>query len=431
MIPLLIMILGIMRDFQIFPVSKFIFVFVVLIALVIFNYENILYLLCFLIPLKNGIPGNYIFLLFALALLIKSPHINKKQIIFPSIIISYEVFLDVISPLSFNNVDLVSLCIRLFIVFFLIYDNVDKINMRKVSLSFAVGVVYLGFIVFFVSYKMVGINELFNGLRLGPTGRFFPKDSNLMLFTLNYNELGNFAAVGISFFIIIIYQLYCEEKRFVGTNQILCYMGVLFLFFCGLLTVSRTFLIVVFCEVLFVLFHNFKRKYLKILLGIMILFAILIKLFSFTKLGSTVLGRFVVNSELLTATGRTGLLKEYWGYQVSHISILLFGSGVVTYSTMHVNFSNAIHNMIQQVFFCYGLFGGLFFFYALLSPVLQMIKNKTKIAFPYFIPLFAILLFGQTIQILAPNNVLMIIPFCIWISEYELSQKGKEYSALT
>jgi hypothetical protein len=271
---------------------------------------------------------------------------------------------------------------------------------------------------------------MLTGNRLGPTTQFIPHTHDIMMFTVNPNGISYYTGIAFSCFIILLYQDYKETKLPWSINRTLYLIGLLVVLLGGLLSVSRTFVVVAVLATFIMFLHICNKQHWKLAVGIVIGTSILSIIFANTELGHTVLKRFVINKNLLTGSGRTDIFKNYLQYQLSHINILLFGTGALPYYQMRGNFLNSMHNMVQQLFFCYGLFGGAFFLYALFKPIGVMIKDKIKINVPYSLPFITIVLCAQTTQFLLPNDVLMLFPICILICEYNLSKKHPETDLL-
>jgi len=415
--PFLFITLCILRDFQVVPIDKFILVGVCAVAFIVLNYSEVLYFLCFLVPLKSGIPGNYIFILALLALLVKSPQIKKQQIIIGLAFILYETLLDVVSPYSIEKIEFISYISRLFLVFFLLYQDISEIDVKKACFWYGVGAFVLGLIITANSIRFLGAATTFGGYRIGRVKYFLP-DNHSLLFDINADGLGNFGAIGLSCFITVYYQNYLEGKGLWSKNQLLCLVLGVLTVACASLSVSRTLIVVVFFNFVFVLIGLYrvggKKRFLQLLVALFFLGL----LFLLTPVGQSYFERFTNIQSLVTGSGRTHIFREYFLYQTSHLKILLFGLGVRAYASMNHIFMNAIHNMFQQIIFCYGLLGGLPLLYFLIKPTYRTLKEQWYHNIHLLLPLLSVFLCAQTTQVLAPNDILMSLPVAIWASRY-------------
>lgn len=415
--PILIMILAALRDFQFIDPSKNVFIGIIIVAFVLLDYQNIFYLVCFLIPLKSGMPNNYILLFSSIALLLKSPHLKKRQIIIPFIIIAYETLLDFTASVPIEKMLFLSYVFTIFFVFFLIYADPSLLDIKKACLWYGIGTLVLVTIISISSIVHLGFMHVLSNTRVGRTKVFFPDIHNLM-FDIQADGFGNFAAVAFSCFTVSFYQYYLEEKKLFTKKQTLIFIGAIVVVLLGSLSLTRTFIIVVICDVFILIFGIFKYSSKKIALLSFFLFLLTGVVFLQTPNGQAFLERFLNKHEMLTGTGRTIIFGEYLTYQLAHIKVLLFGTGVRVYATMTKDFYSSTHNMVQQIIFCYGILGGVALIISLYFPVLKMLKDGFKLEIPYFIPLFTVSLLSQATQFLTPNDMLMSFPLCLFVCLY-------------
>jgi O-antigen ligase len=106
------------------------------------------------------------------------------------------------------------------------------------------------------------------------------------------------------------------------------------------------------------------------------------------------------------------LFAVYNNYLFSHVDAFLVGTGLFPMEST-VKAFNVPHNGFQQVFVAYGILGFIAFIF-LFYLIIKNAINKHKIDIVFYLPLIAMVAFIQTVQLLAPYELMMpiIIAFC-------------------
>ena len=98
----------------------------------------------FLIPLSCGISANYLFFILLIAILSKSRHCNKTQVVIPLIIIAQELVLTLFVDNSHSIITTISYCVIIFLTFFLCLENNNEdFDYKKCIVYYLVGVTTL------------------------------------------------------------------------------------------------------------------------------------------------------------------------------------------------------------------------------------------------------------------------------------------------
>ena len=188
----------------------------------------------------------------------------------------------------------------------------------------------------------------------------------------------------------------------------------------GLLSFSRTWMLVVAVIMLwYLIFEKQRNKLFMVVLMFLALFVVISQgwieqiLLTFTD-------RFELQN-METAGGRTELFHIYNEFWLSDISYVFFGTGTTFYKII-ANMPLSIHNSIQQIYVCQGLFG-------LLIYILVAIYFSRNYSSPYkdyvsYIPLIAVFLFSQSLQFLMPQFLMFPILGAAYVLRINTFKRG-------
>lgn len=392
------------RDIFMVDYSKWILVVLCVGATVFFNRKNLIYILCFMFPLFCGLPRNYILLFYILALILKKQSINPKLLCFMLFWVFWELFSTfwVLEP---NFVEVAGYCFHVTLMFYLIYDE-EAMNYRKCIDAYLWGTLALcGDILLRTLITAPG-----NLLYLFSQGwfRFGMADDKTMgmVIQLNANSLAYYCVVGVSCALVGLLSSKSGKKIFYIISMAIC--GLL-----GLLTVSRSFLLVLF--ILVVMGIYFMPKRINTIIPVIAVFSVLaagigLIFISYPEILEGLMNR-VQDSNVETAGERTVLFAKYLDAFLDDPRLLFTGTGVIYYKEI-TGIYNSMHNAIEQILVCFGIFGALAFISGLLIPVYRAIY-KHKIGGVHWLPLITVVLFVQTIQFINPDMLMM--PYVIGI----------------
>ena len=405
------------RDIGGIEFNKFVFLPIAVILFAFMDMEQLICSLCFLLPLLNGLPGNYIILAWILIYLLKTRYVKSKVIV----LFAIYVILEIISGIGLTEnslVDTFSYLAYLF-AFLMMINNDTEFSRKKCLWSYFIGVSIFVFITFFSTLVYAPSNWLTlfaNGWYR--FGNLTGVDS--MHIGTNANELAYFAAVGFSVGLVL---LALEAGNLVRRNII--YVLSLFVLILGALSTSRSYILVIAIIILFyfaVCKKSIKGFLIALLAMIIAVGVIYYILEQYPDLLTGFISRF--DSETTSTAGsRTILWQQYWEAFFSKVRYILLGTGVVGYKEA-TGLYHSTHNMFQQIIMCYGVPFGFVFIVSILRPAVACFKNiKTKVL---WLPLLAVLLFTQTIQFLNPWN--LMLHYIVGV--FALQTEGLDSSAL-
>lgn len=380
------------RDFAVVDLNKFYLVIATFGVAAILDYKRVIYLLCFLFPLSCGIPSNFIYPLLICILFIKDPQKSLNKVM-----LFIVIFLMEISHYGFYTFDtqiaeVVGYASFLFLMFYIIADNQKDVDSGKCITIFCIGaaVLLLGIII----NNTILISQLdpINGImRLGDNKELGDFEEARMMLTANANTIGYYSIAAISCLLVLQYY-----KKI---NSILFLILFAVSFYGGVLSVSRTWAILMIISVIIYLRfmkHNIVKSLL--LIGVLCI-GVVVFLSQDELILEFFTQRFTEDStNLSTAGGRTIIFQEYNAYLADNPLSLIWGEGAVYYKEAS-GIAYATHNALQQIIVSYGLVGLCIFICAFIRSTKKYFSKKELMA---ILPLCMMVLFVQTIQILNP-----------------------------
>lgn len=334
-----------------------------------------------------------------LALMIKNKRINAFQIIFP-------LFILLIELLHFASYSFITDFVRFLIYslyitpfFFVLFDdNLNDENVKNGMKFYILGTVVASLIIFVHSISVFGFQSMvFESFRMGASFDDYDAE-NMMVTNMNPNQL--------AFYVITAFSLLLYIKNLFH-NQLIKALLMIELVFTGLMSGSRTWIIVMaIILIAYFTFSKMKGRFSFILVTV-VLFIIAIKYNDYTNaLYSRYENRFE-ESNASTAGHRTETLADYHKWLINHPNRLVYGAGALYYNRI-CNIRYSVHNSIQQIFVCYGILGFLIF---TLCTVIyhNRYSKRNQARFWYYIPFIICFIFSQSGQFL--NPVSMMLPF--------------------
>lgn len=361
-------------------------------AAVLLDYKCLLYLLCFIFPLSCGIPSNYIYPLLILILLLKDNTLCFRKIIFFVVILFLEIIHYAFYTFDIEIAEIVGYSSFLFLLSYIVADNSKDLNHGKCLLYFCcgVGVLLLG-IVMNTNILLEQMPEVNEGLRIGETKNLGDFDEQRMMLSLNANTIGYYSIAAIS--CLLVLQYYRK------INIILFLILIAITFYGGILSISRTWaLLLVVSVITYMIMMKQDRAKGLIMIAIFCVGA-LVFIAKNPMILDSFMERFIGDAtNLATAGDRTTIFQQYNDYLANNPISLIFGTGAVYYGEV-TRLELSTHNATQQILVSYGLLGLGIFIVALFKSIKKHFNNKNLMA---ILPLFIMILFVQTIQILNP-----------------------------
>ena len=376
-------------------------------------YETLIYMLCFMFPLFCGIPRKYILLMFLILLLAKKRKVDGRIIVF----LFYWIVKEIVATFWVTQpewIELVGYCVHVCLLFYLIL-NEDVLNYKRCVDIYLLGTIILCGIIIVRTLLTAPSNWLYlfsNGwFRFGMA----EENTSGMVIELNANSLAYYAVVGLACSLFLFTESKGKQSVLYGLTAAVCLIT-------GLMTVSRSFLLVAALLIIWTLIFVPKnpRMTLGILFaGVLVVCGGMRILQSHPELLQGLTAR-LNNSNMATGGGRSVLFAKYLDAFLANHRLYFTGTGVTSYKEI-TGIYNSMHNATEQIFICYGIFGSILFFIGLLIPVVRCLRNNGTQAKMKCLPFIAVILFIQTIQFVNPDMLMM--PYVISI--YCLRVRGK------
>lgn len=392
-----------LRDIAGLEINKFIIVGFCSICFFLSDFKSLVLMVSFLIPLLCGMPGTYLLPLVLLLVLTKWG-ISKETII----LILFFTCLEIFNNLFYTKIninEIVQYCSFLGVLFFLVYSNWIKNNLKlqyDACQYYLFGSTFLCIVIWISTIKTATDNWLFlfaNGwFRFGDLQ--VDEFSDMML-KLNANSLAYFACTGA--ILALAFALNKIEK-----NKSQYFIIAALHIIIGIFTVSRTFFIVtLLCLVLMTIMSlRTKRQFLMLFTMLILIAVAMIAVLDYLpNVYDGIVHRFE-DDNISTAGGRKDIFMAYFDAFLSNPRFWLTGTGVLGYKEM-TGIYKSIHNALQQLIVCLGFPGCILFICSFAIPFINEIRSNVNRI--YILPLLAIFLFLQTIQVLNPCQLMLPI----------------------
>lgn len=403
--------LFVIRDIVGIAINKYLFLFYCIPFMVLGKYESIIYMICFMMPLFNGLPGTYILLIALTIMIIKKRTLQRNVLIY---IICFAA-LELIAALWYPNFDIVEYIGYLVFIswfFILLYDK------SEIELDICLECFFCGVTIFCLVVIISGLlTAPSNWLDLFAKGWFRFGETNtgggdIMMLRANSNELAYYSIAGVGVGLLI---LKWKEKFSKIFTCIL--LGIILI--SGLLSLSRSFILVVALVVALYIFSSLKSPKTFTVVAIMFTLIALAVSKYLTKYPDLLLGftaRFS-DSNITTAGGRTNLSMQYLHSFFNMPRCFITGTGVTQYKDI-TGVYGSIHNMLLQVFVCYGFVFSVVFLSIMLKPLLE--RKRTTIV--SWLTLIGIGLFVQTIQFINPYALMLPYVIAVYAVKIDLKE---------
>lgn len=398
-----IVILIIIRDLVGLNINKMLYIGIVAIFSILLSSKNIVRLVCFLIPFLNGLPGNWMLLVIIFIISFKSDfNITMKKMIFPFLIFTSELMHSIFYIQSFSTVlEIVKYMTFVTILCMIIFDYGVEIEYEKCILTFVTSIIIMCAIILCVTLKFMPIENVLSGtFRYGDLS--FLNLSGGMILSNNQNNIGYYCVLGIIMSLLLI-----NKKIY---NNFMMFIFILLLFSFGILTMSRAFILtsIVISMMYFVLTVKNISELVKNILYLLVSAISIYLLVKYTF--PDVIDGII---ERLTAIdgfgGRSTILSEYNTFLTSNIIYFIFGVGLFGIEIIS-KVDIAPHNGLQQILLSYGIIGIMILCVYLYMVIKSGKNNRTKSIIVY-LPLIAMIIYTQSIQLLNPFELMLpLIP---------------------
>lgn len=314
-----------LRDITGAAVNRYIFVAIALVSSVFMDIENCIAYMFFLMPLFNGLPGNYMRVVLLAAILIKRKSPKVQKIAFLSCMAL--CILEFMHIQAFSEVsNYVFWAISLLFVGMVANDCLEYIDEKKCILLFAISTALAFLVIFIVTYKMGYLELILYGrYRFGDFSDFAPAYITSMHLTLDPNFLGLYCIVSVmSVYVLVAYN---KVKKSIALPIIVVDL------IWGIVSLSRTFLIL--CVLFVIMAIYCERKNAKhFLYGIIFITLTGIALYAavahFFPTAITSLERRMNGADMAGGNGRVELSGIYLSRFADNYRMWLLGSGGIT-----------------------------------------------------------------------------------------------------
>lgn len=386
-----------LRDVAGYDMSKYIFVIFILVISIASNYQTLLSVISFTLPLLCGLPGNYLLPVWTV-LVIYHQYVNKTlnllSVIFCLIILIWELIVCSLYPYDFSVMSYISYASSLCLMCMLVSEK-GLFDYRMPIVCFCIGCCVLLAIIFTMYIKDPSLMFTEGGVRMG--GDVYADEGKMVLRT-NANNIGYLSVSAIACLLTLFYY------RKIKLLPFIILVSAAFVF--GMYSVSRTWAILVL--VTLVLYLLFQRK--NRILGFFMLSVFVLAFVVYFMNNELMLAAFVdrfTGYNIETGGERFTLFAEYNNFLFSHPLNFIFGTGAQLYKQV-TEIYYSTHNGLQQIWLSYGVVGFALFMSAY---VVLLKQNYVKGQFMACMPMLIVFMFIQTIQFLNPYSAMF--PFIV------------------
>lgn len=380
----------IVRDIYCLPISKYAYILVVAIYMLLGNKEDIFCCICFLIPIFSGIPLKNIIVVSLFCLFVKydeSIVLDKKCLVYSSLIL----ILETISILNdyFSVVEYIRFIMIFGFLLIFVLDQRKQLNYAKMIKFYLLGTAITIFILILQMLKYYTVKEFLGlGLRFGNVNEVLGLDPEIMRIFLNPNELGIQCALSICFLLVLFRSL----------PLVVSVPGMFFYCVVGIMTQSRTFIITLPCIAFIYLYGaNIKWK-AKIYYAFILAIILLITAFFVRNI---LLNYFLVLVRRFTeyediSNGRVSITLFYIFNSLSSVFRAVLGVGT---QNVHLKYNCLFvpHNLFLEIFINWGIIGFVFV-YLLFRRFFYLQKNSKEKSIYRYVPFIIYLIMLQTGQ---------------------------------
>ncbi|MFH0716833.1 O-antigen polymerase [Staphylococcus delphini] len=360
------------------PIPSMIQMGIVILLFLIVEKQSLLGLFCFTIMLSSSVllyVENIIFVVALIYKFRKEIRISKAFIVVILIFLweLTHVFINVNN--GFNESLIYTIGFGTCLLPFAIIKNIAKaMNVRKTLYLFFIG--YFGFtiIIFLSYYQTFGTFDITGNVnRFGYSAHAGTEDINSRVLLINPNTIGIYSALIISSVIVL---RHLKRLRI----DFLSVMMLIYALFIGLMTLSRTFILVTVLTIFIYFIVQINNKF--ILRWLMLISTVLLTVYfvlSQTQIIDMLKRRIFETNDI--SGNRLTIFNQYIHLVFREESILFFGVGMQNYIEKIKRFNgyidSATHNIVLEVLTIWGILGivlVLFLFYSSID-----IKNLKEI----------------------------------------------------
>ncbi len=384
---LLVSALVLLRDAGGFSFPKTLIVGIFVIAMALSDKSDIYCLLAFMTPISKGVSYSYIafFALFLLMFKVKKLKIGICALISIVGILMLELCSG-FRP-DFNFVDYVRFVGIFAVCFYFMNDRDNSYDVPKMMRFFLFGFIVTILSLWGQMLRQYSLASLFLiGIRFGDT-RGSLSISEGMVISYNENEL--------AFLCILSLWIGYSYFRYGGKLR-----GMIFMILAtvqGVLTQSRTFVLVLIVSLLVILLTSITSKN-SLLTILSLVVVVVLGIFLLRKYFVAYLENLILRFKEADISGNRGyIMKEYFNVWASMPWRILFGMGLQNYSARY-GLPFYAHNSTQEVLLIWGITGMFFVLMLMIVSVYSSKKTNPKAVLWQYAPFAIYLLTTQSAQ---------------------------------
>ena len=402
----LLIVLILSRSIGFYSLNQYILMCICCISLLCTTYKECKYLLFFLLPLSCALQA-FTISIGVLILYLKSPKKSFGNLAPFILLISLEL-IHLLNATNVTIVDFLYYSTYLFTFFYLLSDGDTTSSPRFCTKMFCYGLMVSLFAVIYGMIDTYGIVGAFSGLYRDGSVIGKSSNENAVGVSLNANSVAYYSLALIS--IILCNQSKLKISRFLITA------GIIISMLAGIISFSRTWIILLSLFILIVFFLTSQKK--AFLIAFLAALIIIPSFSGYSDITNGYSQRFQ-SEDIQTAGNRQGITRFLFNYLNDNPSAYIWGVGVLTYEE-YTQQAVSPHNATQQILVCTGLLGLLIFTITIYKYGRKnFLRNRDWIS---LLPFFICLLEIQTIQFLSPHFLLFPIIGTMYCMKPELEQ---------
>lgn len=389
-----------MRDIGDLSFNKYILLALCTLPMCILSYSNVLCLLSFLFALTFGIPSNFIYGIAVVVLLVKRKKNDAASLLLATLFATWTILETFLYGASVSAASLSGFVFRLFLLFMLLRDDSSDVDYEKAISLFSIGVIVTCVAVLGYFLKANSIESMINfGIRLGDASSYLEEGAEQgMKMNTNANNIACYCICAMG----------CCLNIFIQKRNVLWAVLYFVVFILGMLTVSRAFIVLgTFMTIYFI--HLSSRGNNPWYLKITLILIIIVGLYHFFNSDFISVFDKRFGNESISDDSRGFIFFGYWNAFWSDPLSILVGAGVYSHRDILFSFQ-ACHNMLQQILVSYGVIGFIVYISFLWNSFkneLKLFDSRSTVKMLALCPIVFTLLFQQTIQYLAPHDLML------------------------
>lgn len=291
----------------------------------------------------------------------------------------------------------------------------DTINYKLISRVMAISVIGIGIVIIYVHlYSGLGsILDLLDGNEVEQArfGMSTTKEGTQYGLNFNPNNLGLICNMAIASLFVLI-----SRKG----NNIFDYFLLTVCIILGFTTLSRTFVVVLVCQLLMYMILSQKTPKQKLAACLKFTLLVCLVIFILIQFAPFLLENFMLRNNTDDITnGRSFLMHFYHSHIFSSFQHFFFGVGLQHYDLKIAEIYGpnilACHNGFQEIWVTWGIVGMICFWGLILCMVRETLKYSGRRAFVVFIPMLTLFVASMAGQ-LTSSGIAMLSMTVIYIT---------------